>query len=214
MLPLFTVASKLFQNFNPDTSVILLSIFKLFSVAIQFYIPAIIAINIHNLMIYIKKVLDLRVELDDNNAYLYQLKRICLRILFRIYQRHANPKIAEDRAFTQQFHSKYTRSFVETLIYLVINEAGNSENSQRRHMELFKMSLSCLAYINRQSADAAGLLIQHREKLIALCLRQLRINFGRSYQNFADFRMYIQENRVQFKEFFFSLMRCEALPDQ
>jgi hypothetical protein len=76
------------------------------------------------------------------------------------------------------------------------------------------MSLSCLAYINRQSPDAAALLMQHRESLIGLCLQRLRLNFGRGYQNFADFRMYIQENRVQLKEFFFSLMRCEALPDQ
>jgi len=54
------------------------------------------------------------------------------------------------------------------------------------------MSLSCLAYINRQSPDAAALLMQHRESLIGLCLQRLRLNFGRSYQNFADFRMYIQ----------------------
>jgi hypothetical protein len=134
VLPLFTLASRLFQNFNPDTSVILLSLFKLFSVAIQFHMPAIIAINIHNLMIFVKKVLDLRVELDDNNTSLYQLKRICLRILFRIYQRHANPKITEDRAFAQQFHSKYTRSFVETLVYQVLAESGNSKNGRRRHM--------------------------------------------------------------------------------
>lgn len=63
-------------------------------------------------MIFVKKVLDLSVVLDDSYISIYQLKRVSLRILFRIYQRHANPKLTENPQFASQFHAKYTRSFV------------------------------------------------------------------------------------------------------
>jgi hypothetical protein len=103
---------------------------------------------------------------------------------------------------------------VETLVYQVIADDGKEKNSKHRHMELLKMSLSCLAYVNRQSTDAAILLMQHRESLIAFCLQRLKLNFNKAYQSFVDFRMRIQDSRVQLKEFFFSLMQCEAVPDQ
>lgn len=76
------------------------------------------------------------------------------------------------------------------------------------------MALSCLSYVNRQSGEAATLLMQHRDSLVNLCLQRLRLNLNRSYQSFVDFKLHVQESRVQLKEFFFSLMRCEALPDQ
>ncbi len=124
--------------------------------------PPIIAVNIHNLMIFVKKVLDLSVVLDESHTALYHLKRTCLRILFRLYQRHANFKITQDKAFAQHFHAKYTRSFVETLVYQVLADGGKEKATRHRHMELMRMALSCLAYVNRQSADAAVLLMQHR----------------------------------------------------
>jgi hypothetical protein len=214
VLPLLGLASRLFQSFSAETSLVLLSVLKLFSAAIQFHLPGIVAANIHNLMIFVKKVLDLRVTLDDGNVALYHLKRICLRILFRLYQRHANPRLTGDPLFAQQFHAKYTRSFVETLVYQVLAEGGKERGSRHRQMELMRMALSCLAYINRQSTEAAGVLLQHRDSLVGLCLQRLKLNFDRSYQSFVDFRLYVHESRVQLKEFFFSLMRCEALPDQ
>lgn len=121
-------------------------------------------------MIFVKKVLDLDLPLEDGNACIYYLKKTCLRLLFRLYQKHVNPKITQDKVFAQNFHAKYTLSFVETLVYQVIADIGKEKSSRRRYMELMRMSLSCLAYVNRQSADAAILLMQHRESLIGFCL--------------------------------------------
>lgn len=165
-------------------------------------------------MIFVKKVLDLSLVLEDANVGIYYLKKTCLRLLFRLYQRHANPKITQDKTFAQNFHAKYTRPFVETLVYQVIADMGKEKSTRHRHMELMRMSLSCLAYVNRQNADAAILLMQHRESLIAFCFQRLKLNFNKNYQSFVDFRMRIQESRVQLKEFFFSLMQCEAVPEQ
>jgi hypothetical protein len=95
-----------------------------------------------------------------------------------------------------------------------MSDGGNDKVIKHRHLELLKLSLSCLAYINRQNPEAAALLIQHRDTIVNLCLQKFRLSFNRSYQNFIDFKVYIQEDRVHLKEFFFSLMRCEALPDQ
>lgn len=113
---------------------VLLSVLKLFSAAIQFHLPAIIAANIHSLMIFVKKVLDLAVVLDEANTQLYHIKRVCLRILFRLYQRHANPKLTDNRPFAQSFHAKYTRPFVETLVYQVLADGGNERATRHRHM--------------------------------------------------------------------------------
>ena len=64
-------------------------------------------------MIFVKKILDLNTDLSSNdNINLYLLKKISLRILFRLYQKHANFRITENKHFAQQFHMKYTRPFV------------------------------------------------------------------------------------------------------
>jgi len=64
-------------------------------------------------MIFIKKLLDIKAHLGDNsNDNLYILKRISLRILFRIYQRHANLKLTSNKQFAIQFQGKYTKAFV------------------------------------------------------------------------------------------------------
>lgn len=142
-------------------------------------------------MIFVKKVLDLPVVLDGAHACLYPLKRTSLRILFRLYQRHANPKLTDTPQFAHNFHVKYTRSFVETLVLVVLAEGGEDRSAKRRHMELMKMALSCLAYVNRQNPEAATLMVQHRAALVNLCLQRMRLNFSRSYQSFVDFKMSI-----------------------
>lgn len=122
ILPLLTLASKLFQNFNQETAYVLVGIFKTFSTAILNSMPEIIMLNIHNLMIFVKKILDLPADLSsqENNS-LFILKKISLRILFRIYQKHANPKMTQsNNDFAYRFHSSYTKPFVETLMLQVM----------------------------------------------------------------------------------------------
>jgi hypothetical protein len=151
VIPMLGLASKLFQNFNPDTATILVSIFKLLSTAIHLHLPTIIELNIHSVMIFIKKLLDIKAQLGDpSNTNLYILKRISLRILFRIYQRHANLKFTSNKQFALQFQGKYTKAFVETLVLQVLgDQASHDSLANHRNMELIKLSLSCLAYINR-----------------------------------------------------------------
>lgn len=111
-----------------------MSIFKLISTIIHFHLPPIIQVNIHNLMIFVKKILDLNVVLDDSNSFIYSLKKINLRILFRIYQRHANIKLTDNKNFAIQFQNKYTKPFVETLLYQVMSDAGKDKSTKHRQM--------------------------------------------------------------------------------
>ncbi len=140
-------------------------------------------------MIFIKKILDLNLLLNDN--CIYSLKKISLRIIFRIYQRHANVKLTDYKNFAIQFQNKYTKSFVETLIYQVMSDGGTDKITRHRQMELTKLSLSCLAYVNRQNPQAALLLLLHRNKIIELCLQKFKTSI-RGYQNFIDFKMSTQ----------------------
>ena len=56
---LLALISKLFQHFNLDTSAILVSCFKTISAALKMHLPEMVALNKHNIMILLKKVLDL-----------------------------------------------------------------------------------------------------------------------------------------------------------
>ena len=83
MEPLFMLTGKLFANYSEQTLPILVSVFKIFHISMFFYIPSIIANNIHSLMIFEKKILELPADLP-------QLKTICLKILHRLYSKHAS----------------------------------------------------------------------------------------------------------------------------
>ena len=101
-------------------------------------------------MIFVKKILDLNADLATHHNYnLYLLKKICLRILFRLYQRHANFRITDNRQFAQLFHQKYTQPFVETLVLQTLLRVDGDKTTRFRVLQLIKISLSCLAYINR-----------------------------------------------------------------
>lgn len=215
LLPLLSLASRLFQNFNAETSHVLVSVFKLLNTAIMFYLPHMLKLNIHSLLIFLKKILDLQADLSSpDNASLYLLKRLSLRILFRLYQKYANFRMTEDREFAQHFHAKYTKSFMETLFLQVMLPVEGDRIGRRRGLELIKLSLSCMAYINRQNPEAAALLVQNREQLLKICLEKFRIPLGRNYQSFSEFKVYTEETRVHVKEFLFSLLTCEAVPEQ
>lgn len=75
-----------------------------------FYLPEMIQMNIHSVMIFIKKILDLTIDLSssDNNN-LYMLKRISLKIVFKMHQKHANFKITDNKQFAEGFQQKYTK---------------------------------------------------------------------------------------------------------
>ena len=121
------LTSKLFTNFGPETSLLLVSLFKLFTVAIKFYVPSVIELNIHNLMIFVKKILDLRGDFGEQSGNIFLLKKLCLRLLYRFYEKHTNLKacISDNLTFAKNFHQKYTKAFVETLL-LQLLENGNS----------------------------------------------------------------------------------------
>jgi hypothetical protein len=61
VVPLFELANKLFANYTPETQPILTSIFKIFNLAIFYHLPNIFINNIHSLMIFCKKIVDLNI---------------------------------------------------------------------------------------------------------------------------------------------------------
>ncbi len=61
-VPLLELANKLFANYGDNTQGILVSIFKIFNLAIFYYLPNIFINNIHSLMIFCKKILDLQIK--------------------------------------------------------------------------------------------------------------------------------------------------------
>lgn len=109
VFPLFELSNKLFQNFSPETLSILVSIFKIFSLAIFYHLPPIFVNNIHSLMIFIKKILDIQQMRD-----ILPLKTVCLKILSRLYIRHTSSKTVSYRllSFAQNFHQKYSCAIV------------------------------------------------------------------------------------------------------
>jgi hypothetical protein len=84
-------------------------------------------------MIFIKKLLDLRVGLSDPSNNLYLLKKISLRVLYRFYQKHANDRLTSNKAFAANFQSKYTRAFVETLLLQIMGDGENNKLAQKRY---------------------------------------------------------------------------------
>ena len=58
------------------------------------------------------------------------------------------------------------------------------------------------------------MLIQHRNNLLQLVLSRSLLKFNRHYQNFGDFKEYVHQKRLHLKEFLFSLMHCEAIPEE
>ena len=79
-----------------------------------------------------------------------------------MYQKHANPRATNNKIFAEKFHSTYTKPFIETLLLQVMLKDDGNKSLRHKNMELSKLSLACLANINRQNSEAAMLLIQYR----------------------------------------------------
>lgn len=67
--------------------------------------------------------------------------------------------MTSNKDFALQFHAKYTKSFLETLVLQVMLKLEGDKCARQRTMDLIRLSLSCIAYINRQNVDAALMLI-------------------------------------------------------
>ena len=113
-------------------------------------------------MIFIKKLLDLNIESGNIDMNMYQLKKICLRIMFRFYQRHLKRKFSDvPRQFIDDFHLKFTKGITESLLLQIINEAQMVKNSSNKnYIKLTKYSLSCLSYVYEEDRNAA-MVIDH-----------------------------------------------------
>lgn len=137
MIPLNNLTSSLFQNYNEQTSMVLLSIFKIFHTAIYFHLPEVIEVNMHSWMIFIKKILDLKI------TAMQPLKRLCLKILARLYSKHANKQI-NPKPFSRIFHEKYSQPIVETLILQVLSK---HEGNNMEQLEIISLALAPLPNI-------------------------------------------------------------------
>ena len=188
-MPLLGLASKLFQNYNDTTSFILISIFKIFSTITNFHIPEVLILNMHSWMIFIKKLLDLNIESGNIDMNMYQLKKICLRIMFRFYQRHLNKKFSDaPKQVIEEFHQKYTKGITESLLLQIINEAQLSKNSANRNfIKLTRYSLSCLSYVYEEDRNAALIIDHYKDKIIYFCLERYKTKTNKTYPSFTEF---------------------------
>lgn len=88
----------------------------------------------HSLMLFVKKILDLNIEAGNIDNNMYSLKKICLRILFRFYQRHLNRKFSSaGQNVINDFHIKFTKGITESLLLQIINEGQLAKNSTNKN---------------------------------------------------------------------------------
>lgn len=118
----------------------------------------------HNWYIFLKKILDFKVE--NPSALFIKIKNRSLKILLRFIQRHANPKY--DRAYSEIFKDKYSRSFLESVVLILMTMNNNSS--------IFHASLATLPYFYRNFENCKALLEQHKEKLLALAVGKCLIS--------------------------------------
>lgn len=116
----------------------------------------------HSWMLFIKKILDLNIEAGNIDTNMYSLKKICLRILFRFYQRHLNRKFSSaGQGVIDDFHNKFTKGITESLLLQIINEGQLSKNAvNKNYIQLTKYSLACLSYVYEEDRNAA-IMIDH-----------------------------------------------------
>ena len=85
-------------------------------------------------MIFCKKIVDL------NIPEMVSLKIACLKILSRLYSRHAGSTVGYKLLkFSQEFHEKYSVAMGESFIMQLMNPDTN--------MEVVNLSLNCLTCI-------------------------------------------------------------------
>ena len=92
--------------------------------------------------------------------------------------------MTEYKDFAINFHSRYTKSFMETLLQQVMMPVEGNTVAKERILELIKLSLSIIAYINRQNQEAAILLIDNRESMLRLCMEKFRTPTNTNYSSF------------------------------
>ena len=161
-VPLFNLANKLFENYSPDTLPILVSIFKTLNLVVFYHIPLVLINNIHQLMIFCKKILELP------SKDLEPLKIVTLKILVRLYSRHTTSKVEYKlMSFALDFHQKYSRVMVETFVMQLLN----SDNC----LEIVNLSLKCLTCIYNNHDESAEIIDKHRRRLVDLCIQRFRV---------------------------------------
>lgn len=109
------LASKLFQNFNDQTSTLLLLILKVFSAATYTGLPPNLksSESLHVWLIFFKKALDCPMNETSPEA-LFKIKHKSSKIVYRFIQHHANPKY--DKQYAQYFFPKYSIPFLESFV--------------------------------------------------------------------------------------------------
>lgn len=138
-------------------------------------------------MIFIKKLLDLNIESGQVDMNMYQLKKICLRIMFRFYQRHLNKKFSNTgRNMIEDFHQKFTKGITESLLLQIISESQLTKNNlNKNYIQLTRYSLACLSFVYEEDRNAAIIIDHYREKIIYLCLERYKTKINKAYSSYA-----------------------------
>lgn len=105
------LTSKLFQNFNDQTAIVLLLVLKIFNLCTYNDLPPNLKASdsLHTWLIFFKKLLDFKSTVDMTET-MNKLKHKASKIIYRFIQHHANPKY--DLPYSQFFLKKYSVPFL------------------------------------------------------------------------------------------------------
>lgn len=127
------------------------------------------------------------------------LKVICLKILNRLYSRHAASNVPYKLIkFSQDFHERYSNPMVEVFMLLLMN----SNSSQ----EVLDLSLKCMTSIYKNYEPSAELIDRYRSKLVGLCIQRFKAsgNF-KSGQSVGSYITCLKEERSSLMDFLTAL---------
>lgn len=183
-------------------------IFKIFSTITHFHIPEVIMLNMHSFLIFVKKILDLNLESGNIDQNMYELKKICLRIMFRFYQLHLKSMFSSlGTAAVKNFHEKFTKGITESLLLQIINESTLSSTSQKNFVSLTQLSLACLAHVYEEDKNAAVMIDGYKEKILFLCMQRYKVRVAKEYSSYGEFLGKIREQRVHLCAFVKALIK-------
>jgi len=107
--------------------------------------------------------------------------------MYRFYQRHMNSKFSDlSKNIIKDFHQKFTKGIVESLLLQIINEAQMSKNpTNKNYIQLTKFSLACLSYVYEEDRNAATIIDNYKDKIIYLCLERYKVSFSKGYSSYG-----------------------------
>jgi hypothetical protein len=163
------LTQKLFVNFNDQTSVILILILKVFSVATYGDLPPNLksSDSLHLWLIYLKKILDFEVTSPTGSEQSLKLKQRSAKIVYRFIQHHANPKY--DKQYSQYFLGRYAVPFLESFVLQILSPITGSWK-----IKMDKIAMLAFPYLHKFE-PCRVLLDNHRNAIVPIVMARSKL---------------------------------------